>query len=489
MNSTQTEVKKITFVASECQPFIASGGLGDVVGSLPQKIVKNGKGEYEITVILPYYSKLNPKYRNKLVYVGQITVNLAWRKQYCGIFKYEEKNVKYYFIDNEYYFKRDNLYGYFDDGERFAYFSKAAIEVMLQLDEVPDIIHVHDWQAGLVPIYLRTLYYGDVRLMNVKTVFTIHNIEYQGAYSFDDDIIEDVFGININDAYIFEYRGNINIMKGAMECANYVSTVSPSYAEEILSPEYAHRLEDETNRIEAENKLTGILNGIDKNFYNPAKDKALFENYDRKDFSKKVNNKVELQKMINLPVNEDIPMIGMVTRLVSHKGLEILKCAIDELMTKNVQLVILGTGDPYYELYLQDMELKYPHKLHVIIAFNQDLSRKIYAASDLFLMPSKSEPCGLSQMIAARYGAVPMVRETGGLKDSIIDFSQKGGIGYTFKGMDHRALLEMIDRALNDYQNKEEWNKKIKATMSADFGWSASAKKYIAMYANILNNR
>lgn len=486
MDSKQQNIKKVTFIASECQPFIASGGLGDVVGSLPLRIAKQSKGAYELTVILPYYSKINEKYRNKLVYVGQITVDLSWRKQYCGIFKYEEKNVKYYFIDNEYYFKRDNLYGYFDDGERFAYFSKAAIEVMLHLDEVPDIIHVHDWQTGLVPIYLRTLYYGDVRLMNVKTIFTIHNIEYQGAFSFDDDIIEDVFGISINDAYIFEYRGSINIMKGAMEAANYVTTVSPSYAEEICTKEYAHGLEDEINRIKAENKLVGILNGIDKNFYNPLKDKALFANYDKNDFSNKGLNKTELQKMLNLPVDETVPMIGMVTRLVAHKGLEFIKNSFDSLMEMNVQLVILGTGDPYYEWYLKDMEIKYHNKVRAIIAFNQDLSRKIYAASDLFLMPSSSEPCGLSQMIASRYGTIPMVRETGGLKDSIVDFSKPNGNGYTFEGMDYQNMLNMVRRAVNDY-SLPKWSEQVKKAMSVDFGWSSSAKKYVSMYDNILN--
>lgn len=480
-------LKKVTFITSECQPFIASGGLGDVTGSLPQRINKAGKGEYELTVILPYYSKINPKYRNKLVYVGQTIVNLAWRKQYCGIFKYEDKGVKYYFIDNEYYFKRDNLYGYFDDGERFAYFSKAAIEVMIYLDQIPDIIHVHDWQAGLVPIYLRTLYYGDIRFMNVKTVFTIHNIEYQGSYSFDDDIIEDVFGISKNDSFIFEYRGNINIMKGAMEASNIVTTVSPSYAKEILLPEYAHRLEDETQRVNNEGKLVGILNGIDKNFYNPSKDKALFYTYDRHDFSPKVKNKIELQSMLNLPIDENTPMIGMVTRLVSHKGIELVKNVFEQLMDLDIQLVILGTGDSYYEGYLKDMEVKYNHKLRVIIAFNQDLSRKIYGASDLFLMPSKSEPCGLSQMIAARYGAIPMVRKTGGLKDSIIDFKEPNGIGYTFDGLDSNEMLNMIKKAVKDYQNKEDWNLKVAKTMNADFGWSASAKKYLAMYESILN--
>ena len=239
------------------------------------------------------------------------------------LYKYEEAGVKYYFIDNEYYFKRDNFYGYFDDAERFAFFSKAAIDVILFLNEVPDIIHVHDWQTGLVPVYLRTLFYHHPAFVNTKTIFTIHNIEYQGVYSFDDDIIEDVFGISKNDGYLLEYNGKINIMKGAMEAANVVSTVSPSYAEEILLPEYAHGLEHETRRVKAEGKLRGILNGIDKVFYNPAKDKALFEVYDKKNFENKLVNKEELQAMLDLPVDKNIPMIGMVSRLVAHKGLDL----------------------------------------------------------------------------------------------------------------------------------------------------------------------
>ncbi|MEI3526997.1 MAG: glycogen/starch synthase [Bacilli bacterium] len=278
----ENKVKKIFFVASEAQPFFASGGLGDVIGSLPKRILKNAKGEFEVSVILPLYAKLNQAYKNKLIYIGQTTTKLSWRNQYCGIFKYEENGVKYYFIDNEYYFKRDNFYGYFDDAERFAFFSKAAIDVMIFIDEIPDIIHVHDWQAGMLPIYLRTLYYHDTRFAKVKTVFTIHNIEYQGIYAYDQDIIEDVFGLSFNDGYLLEYLGKVNIMKGAMEAANFVTTVSPTYAEEILQKEFAHGLEHETVRVKGEGKLKGILNGIDKVFYNPAKDKALFENYDKK---------------------------------------------------------------------------------------------------------------------------------------------------------------------------------------------------------------
>lgn len=479
------DIKNIAFVASECQPFFTSGGLGDVIGSLPKKIVKLDKGSWGVTVYLPLYSNISKAYANKLVYVGQKYVSLSWRRQYCGIYKYEEAGVRYYFIDNEYYFKRERFYGYFDDAERFAFFSKAVIDVMIHLNEVPDIIHCHDWQTGLVPVYLRTLYYHSEEFKNVKRIFTIHNIEYQGKYSNDSDIIEDVFGIDANDAYLLEYNGCLNIMKGAMECSNVVSTVSPSYAEEIKSSEYAHGLEAQVERVAKEGKLCGILNGIDTVFYNPKHDKALFKAFDKKDFSQKVLNKVELQKMIGLPVSEKTPLIGMVSRLVAHKGLDILRRAFDEIIKLDLQLIVLGTGDAYYEGFLKDMEAKYPKQVKIILAFNQDLARKIYASSDLFLMPSSSEPCGLSQMIASRYGAVPMVRETGGLRDSIKDFSTGDGNGYTFEGFEPSALASMVSRAVNDY-NSEKWNELVEKVMSVDFSWKTSAKSYVKMYKNLL---
>lgn len=483
---SENNIKKIVFVASEAQPFFASGGLGDVIGSLPNRIYKNSKEQFSIKVILPLYSKLNQAFRNKLVYVGHTTTKLSWRNQYCGIYKYEYKGVTYYFIDNEYYFRRENFYGYFDDAERFAFFSKAAIDVMIYLNEIPDIIHAHDWQTGLVSVYLRTLFYNDPRFANVKTVFTIHNIEYQGTYALDEDIMEDVFGLSMNDCFLLEYNGRVNIMKGAMEASNLVSTVSPTYAEEILDPTFAHGLEYETRRVQEEGKLLGILNGIDKVFYNPSKDKALFENYDRKDFSLKSKNKEELQSMLGLPQDQSIPMIGMVSRLVAHKGLDMVKSVFEELLQERVQIVILGTGDAYYEGFFKDLEYRYSHKLKTIIAFNQDLSRKIYASSDIFLMPSKSEPCGLSQMIASRYGAIPVVRETGGLKDSIKDFANDHGNGYTFAGMNPQDMLNTIKRALADYNDQEKWHKYVSVVMNKDFGWSTSAKQYVKMYEKLL---
>ena len=482
--------KSIVIIASECQPFFASGGLGDVIGSLPSKVLKeiNGKdGDNKMSVILPLYSKFtDEKYRNKLVYIGQTTVQLAWRKQYCGIFRYQENGIDYYFLDNEYYFKKSNYYGYFDDGERFAFFSKAAIDVMIFLDIIPDIIHCHDWQTGLVPVYLRTIYYNDPRFANVKRIFTIHNIEYQGIYSYDEDIIQDVFGIPTSDGYLLEYRGQLNIMKGAMESSNLVTTVSESYANEIQYAYFAKGLEFEVERIKNEGKLRGILNGIDTSTYNPAKDNALFVKYDKKNPELKAENKVQLQQMLGLPVDKDIPMIGMVTRLVAHKGMELVKAALADILKEKVQVVILGTGDSYYEWFLRDMEHAYKGKLSVIIAFNQDLSHKIYASCDMFLMPSIAEPCGLAQMIACRYGTLPIVRQTGGLADSIKDFSQKDGNGYVFANIDAWEMLGKVKQAIGDYHQKELWMNNVKHAMSVDFSWASSAKKYAKMYEEVL---
>ncbi len=474
-------MKKITFIASECQPFIASGGLGDVIGSLPQEIAKNK--QFSVDVIVPLYQKMKPEYREKLEFVTKTYINLSWRKQYLGIYKYSSNNVNYYFLDNEYYFKRDNLYGYFDDAERFAFFSKAALDFMLYTENIPDIIHANDWQTGLVSVYLRTIYYHTEAFKKVKTIFTIHNIEYQGNYDLNKNMVEDVFGISFNDSYLLEYNGRLNIMKAAMECSNMVSTVSPTYAEQITTSEFGHGLEHEVNRVKDEGKLFGILNGIDTKFYNPKTDKAIYKKYDLKTIENKKINKYALQKELSLEEGDKM-IIAMITRLVSHKGLNLLIESLNDIMQEDIQFIVLGTGDSYYENYLREMEKTYPTKLRAIIDYNQPLSRKIYAGADLFLMPSVSEPCGLSQMIASVYGTIPLVRETGGLKDSIKDFSN-GGNGYTFNSYYGHDIYLTIKRALNDYQN-ETWNEKIQMTMSVDFSWKASAKQYIKQYNKLI---
>lgn len=478
------KTKKIAFIASECQPFFTSGGLGEVVGSLPKRIVSQSDKTFSVDVYLPLYSKISKDYANKIEFLTNFEVKLSWRTQYCGVYKYQLNGVKYYFIDNEYYFKRDSFYGYFDDAERFAFFSKAVIEVMIKLKQIPDIIHCHDWQTGLVPIYLRTIYYHNKSFFKVKRIFTIHNIEYQGNYSQNDNFLEDVFGIDRNDTYLLEFNGNINIMKGAIECSNIVSTVSPSYAGEITTPEYSHGLHSIIMKAKNEGKLRGILNGIDVDFYNPATDKDIPAKFDVNNLSNKAICKKELLNEIGLNDN-GAPLVGMVSRLVSHKGLEILKNGIHEILRNKIQIVILGTGDPYYEAYFKDIESKYPEQIKVILAFNQGLARRIYAGTDLFLMPSQSEPCGLSQMIASRYGSVPMVRATGGLKDSIHNFTKDGGNGYSFEGLDSMGLINMVRTAIKDYESAD-WLEHVKAVMNVDFSWDKSALTYIEMYKELL---
>ena len=382
-----------------------------------------------------------------------MVVRLSWRNQYCGIYKYEKQGVTFYFLDNEYYFKRHNLYGYFDDAERFAFLSKAAIDMIVYLNMKPSIIHVHDHLTGLVPVYLRTLYEGVPNFSNTKTVFTIHSVDYQGVYGLDDDLICDVYGLPLSAKPILEYNKNSNVMKAAMETSDFVTTVSKTFAKEILTKEHANGLEFEAMRINDAHKLIGILHGIDKNFYNPAKDKALFEKFDRHDASNRSVNKEELQKMLSLPIDKDIPLIGMVGELNHSKGLSDLCAIMDSLMKEKVQIVILGTGDSYYEELLTNYSTTYRAKVRNIVAYNEDLARKIFAASDMYLVPSINEPCGLNHMIASRYGAVPIVRSVGGLKDTVKDIS-KGGNGYIFSG-DKTKLLEVIKKALDDYKNKE----------------------------------
>lgn len=470
-------VKKILFVAGEGVPFINTGGLGEVVGALPQSIMK--EDTMDVRVIMPLYQALAEKHMENIEFVGYTYVSLAWRNQYCGIFKASVGSTIYYFIDNEYYFKRPTCYGHYDDGERFAFFCKAVLDILQFINFMPDIIHAHDWQTALIPIYLKTIFYQKYR--DIRSVFTIHNIEYQGKYNMN--ILSDVFTLQYIEKDIVEYDGCINLMKGAIECADIVTTVSPTYAEEILSPFYSHGLTPIIQRNK--HKIKGILNGIDTDFYNPDIDNALFKTYNKNNIINKYANKIKLQEMMNLPIDEDIPVIAIVSRLVSHKGMDIVSGAIDAILLQNVQLVVLGTGDMEYEIFFEHLQKKYPSKVAVKIEFNSDLSRKIYAGADIFLMPSKSEPCGLAQMIASRYGAVPVVRETGGLKDSIRDYGLDEGNGFTFDDYTAYNVVNAITRVLSLYNNKENWNKLVAKVMEVDFSWNASAKEYIAMYEKL----
>ena len=471
-------MKKILYIAGEALPFASSGGLGDVIGSLP--IALSEQKEDDIRVILPLYSQVTEKYRKKMKFLGSKTVKLSWRQQYCGIFEYKQKGVTYYFLDNEYYFKRASLYGEFDDAERFAFFCRAAMEILPDIDFIPDILHAHDWHAALSVIYLKQCYAKiDERFKNTKAIFTIHNIQYQGIYDFA--ILGDVFGLMESDREIVEYDGCINLLKGAVVCADRVTTVSPTYAREILSPKFSHGLDTVLNLFSF--KLSGILNGIDKDYYNPSKDTEIFANFNSRNTEGKAICKSGLQRMLGLP-ERDVPLIAVISRLVSHKGLDLVMLAGEDMLRDDVQLVVLGMGDKSYENYFEALAARFPEKCKTLITYNRDLSKRIYSAADIFLMPSKSEPCGLAQMICSRYGAIPVIHETGGLYDSIKDIGcVGGGNGFTFAAYSAYEMLGSVTRATDMFKNDREGFEKLrKRVMRVDFSWKQSALSYKELY-------
>ncbi len=471
---------KVLYAASEALPFMASGGLGDVAGSLPQALRKRLIG---CRVVMPMYDGIKQELKDTMTFITSISVPVAWRRQYCGIFEAKHNGVIYYLIDNQYYFKRDGIYGYYDDAERFAFFSRAILEMIPYIDFKPDIIHCNDWQTALTPVYYSTMYAQSPGYENIKTVFTIHNIQYQGVYG--KELISEVLGIPASADSVIEYDGNVNFMKGAVESANRVTTVSPSYASEILDPWYSHGLDTILN--ERSWKLSGILNGIDTELYDPQTDKDIFENYSASDFSAKAKNKKCLQELMGLPQKVDTPLIGIVSRLVSHKGLDLIKAVMEELVvTTDVQFVVLGSGDWQYENFFKDIAARHPDQVAIKLGFIPSLSKKVYAGSDMFLMPSKAEPCGLSQMIALRYGSIPIVRETGGLRDSIKDSGDGEGNGFTFSNYNAHEMLYTIHRAIDGYQNKDGWKILVKRAMECDNSWGKSANEYIRLYKSLL---
>ncbi|MCQ2471219.1 MAG: glycogen synthase GlgA [Clostridia bacterium] len=470
---------KVLYAASEAMPFMASGGLGDVAGSLPQALRKRLIG---CRVVMPLYDNIKQEFKDNMQFITHISVPVAWRRQYCGIFEARAGGVIYYLLDNQYYFKRDSIYGQYDDAERFAFFARAILEMIPVIGWKPDVIHCNDWQTALTPVYYSTMYADKAGYENIKTVFTIHNIQYQGVYG--KEVLGDVLGFGSEHENLLDYDGCVNLMKGAIECADKVTTVSPSYANEILDPWYSHGLDSILSQ--RRNKLCGILNGIDIINYNPETDPALWKNYSAADFTAKKENKAELQKLMNLPVKDDVPVVAMVTRLVSHKGLDLVKAVADELLQNdNLQLVILGSGDWQYENFFKELAGRHPDKVGLWLGFVPDLAHKIYAGADIFLMPSKSEPCGLSQMVALRYGTIPIVRETGGLRDSIKDSGDGEGNGFTFSNYNAHEMLHTIRRALEGYGNKDGWNILVQRALDSDFSWGRSANEYIRLYKEL----
>ena len=432
---------------------------------------------------MPLYDGIKQELKDSMKFITNISVPVAWRRQYCGIFEAKAGGVIYYLLDNQYYFKRDSLYGFYDDAERFAFFARAILEIIPHIDFKPDIIHCNDWQTALTPLYYSTIYANQPGYENIKTVFTIHNIQYQGVYG--EELIDNVVGIDHAHKNLIEYDGAVNFMKAGIECANAVTTVSPSYAKEILDPWYSHGLD--TILRERSYKLRGILNGIDVENYNPETDKDIFKNYSADNIRGKAVNKRELQKLLGLPEKNDVPLMGMVTRLVSHKGLDLCKAILDELLaTTDIQLVVLGSGDYQYEEFFRGLAARYPDKVGLCLGFIPDLARKIYAGSDMFLMPSKSEPCGLSQMVALRYGSIPIVRETGGLRDSVTDSGDNKGNGFVFSSYNAHDMLHAIRRAVEGYSNQKGWSILVKRAMESDNSWGKSANEYIKMYKEVL---
>ena len=471
---------KVCFIAAEAAPFVKVGGLGDVIGSLPKALRELG---VDARVILPLYSSIDRE-RFGLKYKAYQFVDLGWRHSYCGIFETEVDGVPCYFVDNEQYFNRDSIYGQIDDGERFAFFSKASLEILPALDFKPDVVNVNDWHTALSVIYLDVLKSREAEFYkDMKSVLSIHNIEFQGR--FNPYEMGNLFGLENKYFDALIYNGDVNLLKGAIQLADRVNTVSETYAREILDPYFSYGL-DKILTVE-QGKLRGILNGIDVDKFNPKTDPMIPVNYDLKTFEDKVQNKLAFQKEMDLEVNADIPLIGMVTRLTHQKGIDLILQASEEILKAGAQLVILGTGDAHYESALRSLEHYRHDRVRSILLFSNEMSAKIYAASDLFLMPSKTEPCGLSQLISMRYGTVPVVHRVGGLRDTVIPFTGVEGNGFTFESFQAGDMMDAIYRAMTCfYQSPDEWKQIIKNNLQKDVSWEQSAKKYLDLYHEVV---
>lgn len=474
---------QIVFASAECAPFVKTGGLGDVAGSLPAALVRAGA---EVIVMVPKYATIKDEHKAQMEHFSDFYVSLGWRNEYCGLEKLEHDGVTYMFIDNERYFARDYPYGFFDDGERFAFFSKAITESLQHLPEgfECDILHCNDWQTALAPVFLREFYQGLPLYDRVKTVFSIHNVAFQGQFS--DTVMEDILGVAHIPAAASQLRCDacsINYMLGALHYADAITTVSPTYANEIQTPEFGEGLDGVLR--ERSYALQGILNGIDVAGFDPATDKRIAANYTVEDRSGKAVCKAKLQEELGLEVRDDRPLMVMVTRLTRQKGLDLVMYALDRILAGGVQVAVLGTGDRDYEDGLRYFQDKYPGTMAARIEFDPALSQRMYAAADMFLMPSKFEPCGLSQIIAMRYGTLPIVRETGGLKDTVQPYNEftGEGTGFSFSNFNGDEMGDAVFRAARLFwDNREAWNQLVTQAMSQDFSWTRSADKYLDLY-------
>lgn len=474
---------KVLFVASEAAPFAKTGGLGDVVGSLPKALKNQG---IDIRVILPKYSSIPQEYVKQMTQIASLTVPVGWRRQYCGLYELKHQGVTWYFTDNEYYFKRDSLYGYYDEAERFAYFNRAVLKALPQLGFIPDIVHCHDWQTGPLPVMLKQQYLARNEYSHIKTVFTVHNLMYQGI--FPGDILGDLLGL---PASVFteaglEFYGQVNFLKGGLAYSDLITTVSQSYVQEIQQPYFGEKLDGFL--VKRQSDLYGIINGIDYEVYDPANDPEIHTNYTWRATTKRLENKLHLQAELGLPAGKQIPLIGIVSRLVDSKGLDLVSHIMEELLTLDVQLVVLGTGEQRFEQMFIDAARRHPNKVSANITFSDGLAHRIYAGSDMFLMPSRFEPCGIGQLIGLRYGSIPIVRQVGGLKDTVTQFNPATGQGngFTFNNYNAHEMLNVIEEALALYKDRTQWAKVIKNAMRAENSWKQSASEYLELYERLV---
>ena len=475
---------KVLYVASEVVPFAKTGGLADVAGSLPQALREE---DVDIRVIMPKFGKIDPKYTNAMEHVYDGELDVAWRKKYVGLDKYEKDGITYYFVDNQEYFGREGFYGYDDDAERFSFFCRAVLNLLPVMDFWPDVIHTNDWHAGLVNVLLKLEHMDDERYRDIRTLYTIHNLKYQGV--FPKEVMSDVLGLDwkyFNNGDL-EFYDAVNFMKGVIIYADYISTVSKTYAQEIQYEYFGENLDGLLRS--RQDTLFGIVNGLDYNVYNPATDNNLFETYDIDSRDRKADNKTELQNLLGLPNNRRTPMVALVSRLVAAKGLDLIVRMMDEILQhEDIQFVMLGTGDREYEEWFKGLEWRFPNKVSANIKFSNELAQRIYAAADIFLMPSDYEPCGIGQLIALRYGAIPVVRETGGLKDTVQQYDKytNEGNGFVFGDYNAHEMMYALKRALSAYENFEEWQHIVANAMNTDYSWKNSAKEYKELYQQLL---
>ena len=473
---SENNTLNILFVSGECLPFCANGGVADMCFALPKYL--NKIEDVDVRVVIPMYSKIPDEYKEKFKLAGERTVELSWRKEYCGIYEYELNGITYYFIDNKHYFGRDNLCGYDDDVERFSFFSKAVLDMFPIVGFYPDIIHTNDWQSGMVCTFLKILAWQNPKYEKIKTVMNIHNLTYQGLTNFN--AVKDLLGVEDKFAYLFDFFGNANIMKSSILCADRVVAVSKTYKEEIQKTEKGNGLQSVLESID--HKLSGIINGIDYEFYNPATDPAIYQTYTEETLEDRKVNKLKLQEELGFTVDENIPLYSFVGFMASHKGMDLIRQTLEPLIQKGVQFVGIGGITNEYEGFMRSMNEKYPNQVKIKFGYDRKLAKKAYAGADFLFNIASVEPCGLCPLIANKYGCLPIVYQTGGLKDNFTDFKYTNGNGYVLKDYDVSSLNDLIDRTLRDYENKEKIKDYIITGMHQSFDIKDCAEQYYKLY-------